>query len=84
MIPVEFILLALAPVFLAFIIWEWWRTERDDEPCRYGITEDFTSDNPVTITFYEWRRMLQDALTARSLRQLLGSLFGAPKRAGND
>lgn len=58
--------------------------ERDDEPCRYGITEDFTSDNPVTITFYEWRRMLQDALTARSLRQLLGSLFGAPKRAGND
>ncbi|MEW5681679.1 MAG: sterol desaturase family protein [Pseudomonadota bacterium] len=58
--------------------------ERDDEPCRYGITEDFTSDNPVTITFYEWRRMLQDALTARSLRQLLSSLFGAPKRAGND
>ncbi|GAB58491.1 sterol desaturase family protein [Rheinheimera nanhaiensis] len=58
--------------------------ERDDEPCRYGITEDFASDNPLTITFYEWRRMLQDALTARSLRQLAASLFGAPKRAGND
>ncbi len=58
--------------------------ERDDEPCRYGITEDFVSDNPLTITFYEWRRILQDALTARSWRQLATSLFGAPKRAGND
>jgi sterol desaturase/sphingolipid hydroxylase (fatty acid hydroxylase superfamily) len=58
--------------------------ERDDEPCRYGITEDFTSDNPLIITFYEWRRMLQDALTAHSLRQLAASLFGAPKRAGSD
>ncbi|MDX1539648.1 sterol desaturase family protein [Arsukibacterium sp.] len=34
--------------------------EQADEPCRYGITDDFNSTNPLTITFYEWRRMWQE------------------------
>ncbi|MBU1309700.1 MAG: sterol desaturase family protein [Gammaproteobacteria bacterium] len=58
--------------------------ERADEPCRYGITEDFNSDNPLTITFYEWRKMLSEALKLSSVRQLPAVLFGAPKKAGND
>ena len=33
--------------------------EQASEPCRYGITDDFNSTNPLTITFYEWRRMWQ-------------------------
>ena len=59
-------------------------TEQDNEPCRYGITEDFNSDNPFTITFYEWRKMLADARHVGSIRQLLVVLFGAPKRASSD
>lgn len=58
--------------------------ERDDEPCRYGITEDFNSDNPLTITFYEWRKMWSEALRLRSFMQLPAVLFGAPKRVSND
>ncbi|GAB2915707.1 sterol desaturase family protein [Rheinheimera gaetbuli] len=58
--------------------------EREDEPCRYGITEDFNSDNPLTITFYEWRKMLSEVLRLESVMQLPGLLFGAPKRHNND
>ncbi|MDX1677654.1 sterol desaturase family protein [Arsukibacterium sp.] len=35
--------------------------EQADEPCRYGITDDFNSTNPLTITFYEWQRMWREA-----------------------
>ncbi len=58
--------------------------ERDDEPCRYGITEDFSSDNPLLITFYEWRKILSDILQLSSVKQLPVVLFGAPKRINND
>lgn len=55
--------------------------ERDNEPCRYGITDDFSSDNPLTITFYEWRRMWQQSRYAASWRDYAVILFGAPKRS---
>lgn len=54
--------------------------EQDDDPCRYGITDDFNSDNPLRITFYEWRRMLSDGRQSKSGKQLLTVMFGAPKR----
>jgi sterol desaturase/sphingolipid hydroxylase (fatty acid hydroxylase superfamily) len=54
--------------------------EQDSEPCRFGITDDFESDNPLTITFYEWRRMLKDSKNVQSVSQLLRLLFGAPSR----
>lgn len=50
-------------------------------PCEYGITDDFESVNPLTITFYEWRRMWHELRQP----QLSGSktklqiLFGRPK-----
>lgn len=64
------------------IIWERlfgsFVAERDEEPCRYGITDDFQSDNPLTITFHEWRRMWRDCLAQPSLGGIARSLFGAP------
>ena len=54
--------------------------ERDDEPCRYGITDDFNSDNPLTITFYEWRKMLTDSVKPGAWKHLPAILFGAPTR----
>ncbi len=54
--------------------------EHDDEPCRYGITDDFNSDNPLSITFYEWRRMWHECRQLSSARQLAQVLFGAPVR----
>ena len=57
--------------------------ECDNEPCRYGITDDFASDNPLVITFYEWRRIWAEVRHSRSIRQLAVILFGAPKAAVN-
>ena len=54
--------------------------ELDDEPCRYGITDNFNSDNPITITFYEWRKMLREYFRANNAAQRFTILFGAPKR----
>ena len=31
------------------------------EPCRFGITKPIHSFNPLTLTFHEWREMLQEA-----------------------
>lgn len=47
------------------------------EPCRFGITKPIQSFNPLTLTFHEWRDMLQEA---RGLpwRQKIAVLFGKP------
>ena len=61
--------------------------ERDDETCRYGITEDFNSDNPLTITFYEWRKMLTESIKPGGWKRLPAILLGAPAKhqtADND
>jgi sterol desaturase/sphingolipid hydroxylase (fatty acid hydroxylase superfamily) len=53
--------------------------EHDAIPCRYGITEDFESVNPLTITFHEWRRMLNAARDAKGVRAKMHVLFGPPR-----
>ncbi len=53
--------------------------EHAEIPCRFGITDDFESVNPLTITFHEWQRMLADAREARGLRAKIAALFGPPR-----
>ena len=53
--------------------------EHDAIPCRFGITEDFESVNPLTITFHEWRRMLTAARDAKGVRAKMHVLFGPPR-----
>ncbi|MDZ7869953.1 MAG: sterol desaturase family protein [Rheinheimera sp.] len=53
--------------------------EHDAIPCRFGITEDFESVNPLTITFHEWHRMLTAARDANGLRAKMQVLFGPPR-----
>jgi len=53
--------------------------EHDAIPCRFGITDDFESVNPLTITFYEWRRMLTAARDAKGVRAKMHVLFGPPR-----
>lgn len=52
--------------------------EDEHEPCRYGITDDFASNNPLTVTFYEWRRIVRHATLATSVRGKCQALFGRP------
>ena len=52
--------------------------ERDDLPCRYGLTTPLKSRNTVVIAFHEWRNLARDLWTADSWRARLGYLFGPP------
>ena len=65
------------------VIWDrlfgTFEAEHADIRCEYGITEDFSSVNPLTITFYEWRRIWHDL--RHSDRPWWQLLFGAPKAA---
>jgi sterol desaturase/sphingolipid hydroxylase (fatty acid hydroxylase superfamily) len=43
-------------------------SERPDSPPIYGLTHPFRSYNLATIVFYEWRRLFQDLVTAKTWR----------------
>lgn len=53
--------------------------EHAEIPCRFGITGDFESVNPLTITFHEWRNLWADARQSRGLAGKVSVLFGPPK-----
>ncbi len=52
--------------------------ERDDEPCRYGIVRNLGDFNILRVAFHEWMAIGRDLVTARSVRDVLGYLFGPP------
>jgi sterol desaturase/sphingolipid hydroxylase (fatty acid hydroxylase superfamily) len=65
------------------VIWDrlfgTFEAEHQDIPCRFGITDDFESDNPLTITFHEWQRMLTDAAATPGLVAKSKVLLGPPR-----
>jgi len=52
--------------------------ELDEEPCRYGVVKNLGDFNIIRVAFHEWVGIFSDLLTARSLREVFGYLFGAP------
>ena len=52
--------------------------ERDDLPCRYGLTTPLLTNNPIKIAFHEWRKLARDLRQVRSWREAVGTLFGPP------
>ncbi len=54
-------------------------TERPaGEPLRYGLVKPITSNNPFRIAFGEWLRIGREVAEARSWRDRLRAMFGAP------
>lgn len=53
-------------------------SERDDEPCTYGIISNLGSFNPLRIATHEWVAMGKDLARARSLRDVYGFIWGPP------
>lgn len=51
-----------------------------DEPCRYGITSGFASNNPWLITFDEWQSMARDFYQQQGIVKKCQALFGEPKK----
>lgn len=52
--------------------------ERDDVPVRVGLVKPVTTYSAIHICFMEWGNLLRDLFKARSLREVLGYLFGPP------
>lgn len=52
--------------------------ERDEEPVRYGIVHNLETHNPIRIAFHEWAAVVREVFAARSLREVIGIVFGPP------
>ena len=65
-----------------FIVWDrlfgTFAAAPNDEKLRYGLTTPLPSQNPLTVNFFEWRRLLRDVRQAQGLRRRFKILFGAP------
>ena len=55
-----------------------YQREREETPCRYGLSTPLGSNNPFVIVFHAWAALVVDAIEARSPRELAGVLFGRP------
>lgn len=51
---------------------------RSDAPITYGLVRQIDTNNPVKIVFAEWIVLFRDLRSARSMREVLGYMFGAP------
>ena len=46
--------------------------------CEFGLVHPIRSYNPIVVEMHGWMALLRDLKTARSLRAVLGYLFGPP------
>ncbi|MGK0446024.1 MAG: sterol desaturase/sphingolipid hydroxylase (fatty acid hydroxylase superfamily) [Bermanella sp.] len=52
--------------------------EESEKPCKYGIVGQLHSNNPLTITFHQWRYLISSMLTSKGMKAKLKVLFGYP------
>jgi sterol desaturase/sphingolipid hydroxylase (fatty acid hydroxylase superfamily) len=65
-----------------FIVWDrlfgTFAEAPTDEPLRFGLADPLPAQDPLTVNFHEWRRLLAAAREARGIRDRLRVLFGPP------
>lgn len=52
--------------------------EPEEEPVRYGLVTQAKTNNPITLTLMEYRKIWADLKTARSLGEAFWYVFGPP------
>ena len=52
--------------------------EDDAERPRYGIIKNLGTFNPIIVAFHEWIGIAKDLMSARSIREIGGYVFGPP------
>ena len=52
--------------------------EDPNKPCKYGIVGQIKSDNPLIITFHQWRHLFNVMSKAKSIREKLRLMFSYP------
>ncbi|HEY9218922.1 MAG TPA: sterol desaturase family protein, partial [Phenylobacterium sp.] len=64
------------------IVWDrlfgTFEAEADEEPCRYGLVKNLGTFNPIRVAVHEWASITRDLASARSLREVVGYVFGRP------
>jgi len=65
-----------------FIVWDrlfgTFAAAPNGEKLQFGLRTPLPSQSPLTVNFFEWRRLLGDVRQARGLRRRLQLLFGVP------
>lgn len=49
-----------------------------EDPPKYGIGKNLTTNNLLVVAFHEWMAMMKDLKTARSLQDVFGYMFRTP------
>ncbi len=65
-----------------FVVWDrlfgTFAAAPGDEKLRFGLRAPLPSQNPLTVNFFEWGRLLRDLRRAQGTKRRLRILFGAP------
>jgi sterol desaturase/sphingolipid hydroxylase (fatty acid hydroxylase superfamily) len=65
-----------------FMVWDrmfgTYAAEVDADPPKYGLIRNIDTYNPIKIAFHEWVAMARDVRGAKSVREVLRYVFGAP------
>jgi sterol desaturase/sphingolipid hydroxylase (fatty acid hydroxylase superfamily) len=52
--------------------------EKSDRSIVYGLTHPLSAQNPFEIALHEWDRLFKDIFAAKTWRERLSAIFGAP------
>lgn len=67
---------------MLLIIWDrifgTFAEEREDEPVRYGLTENIKSHNPLNVVFHEWKGIANDLKKSKSFKHKFKYMFAPP------
>jgi sterol desaturase/sphingolipid hydroxylase (fatty acid hydroxylase superfamily) len=67
---------------MLFIFWDklfgTFQAELEEDPVKFGLTENLRKQDPVNVVFHEWKNMAGDLKKSRSLKDRLCYLFGPP------
>lgn len=67
---------------MLLIIWDrifgTFAEEREDEPVRYGLTENIKSHNPINVVFHEWKGIANDLKKSKSFKHKFKYMFAPP------
>ena len=67
---------------MLLIIWDrmfgTFAEEDENEPVKYGLTENIKSHHPTHVVFHEWKSMVHDVAKTSSLSEKLKYLFAPP------
>jgi len=67
---------------MLLIIWDrmfgTFAEEKEEEPVRYGLTENIKSHNPFNVVFHEWKGIATDLKKSKSLKHKFKYMFAPP------